>query len=995
MNTTKRTLACLLSAAMLLTNTAFPVTAADVVPGDVNGDGCVNALDAALILKEVDEIAAGGSGTFTEEQRKAADAEKNGKLESRDGERILDAAVTNALDPKSYISYFDKVDSIFTTRMEQGRIEFRTPKLTEDDLEKWNYQVPVLVQVDTGAPVNSIEFGLNADAPFKLIRNKELQKYKNEPWYSVLTDEHDPVEFAEQYFYCHAENGKAWFSYATGKPEEISGVVGVILVDVPKDSPYQTGVHYLKKTETRTSFLTQVDGDQMIVAEPDVIEGYINPMSNDYAGLSITKMPTKRYYQIGEELDLTGGEASASGRKEGSYWDVFNQPLDSQWFTVDASEFDNTKPGVYVIIVRSTTDPNAMDTFEVAVEGTQGMTQPPTGDWEYSLKITRYPNKRYYQIGDLLNLKGCYVSAGVNGSGSDWNLEDMPYNCGLFEIDASEFDNTRPGQYSIYIRNGKAEGTVTVWVLDSPYAPTESISQPPEPTQPSNITELPDVPTDNTDPTETTEEEAYISFMIKSPPTKLTYQIGEELDLTGGIGNASGRIGELLWDTFDQPLSYFKVDASKFDNTKPGKYTIYVTATGGSASKTLSFDVTVVGNGTGTTEPTEETPRTGTSGKEEPQVTTTQTTTTGKKGSGDIDGNGKSDIMDIIRLNKFLLGVYQLTDSERAAADVNGDGVIDANDSIAAMRKMLDIPEQSQPVDTTEPTTVPPLETTTEPTNPFPQQDPELAGITPVKFSEHFYGANAYKRNYSGGEGTKIDVITNELNSLIGLFGHDFYENNNLITISLDEGSGSNHLRVTDVTADEDGNYTVLVERTTPKIATCDMVTWHLFVATDKGITDPKKVKVEFTNVMPTEPNDEPTEPVTEYVEDAIKPEKISEHFYGAKVYRGTASDGMVNKIQVNTDENNSLIGLYKHEFYENNNLIIATVTESSGSNRLEVKDVKVDADGVYTIMVTRTMPEISTCDLARWYLYVVTDKGITDAKKVKVEFTDVVEKMQ
>ena len=537
------------------------------ISGDVNGDGCVNALDAALILKEVDELAAGGTGTFTEEQRKAADAENNRKLENRDGERILSAAVDNALDPSGKIPCLGKVDSIFETTVQQGRIEFRTPKITQSVLESWNYKVPVLVQVDTGAAINSIEFGLSTKLPFKLIRNTELQKYKKEAWYAALTDKNDPVEFAEQYFYCHAANGRAWFSYATGKPEEISGVVGMILVDVSPDSDVEPWVHYVGRTETRTAFVTEVDGDQMILAEPDGIPAFINTLPDNYASLAISKMPAKRNYEIGEELDLSGAEASASGCMDGVYWDVFNEPLDSQYFTVDASAFDNTKPGTYKIYVTSMTDKNASASFEVTVGKT----------------------------------------------------------------------DTAPTQ--------EASGTM--------------------------------------DPQETTEEEAYIAFTIKRAPDKLTYQIGEELDLTGGIGYASGRIGQLLWDTFDQPLSYFTVDASEFDNTKPGTYKIYVTAKGGSASKTLSFEVVVTDNG--------------------PTVPTTgeEVVTTVKKSSGDIDGSGTTDIMDLIRLNKHLLGMYQMTDSERAAADVNGDDVVDANDSLSLLKKALDIPEMTDPVEAT------------------------------------------------------------------------------------------------------------------------------------------------------------------------------------------------------------------------------------------------------------------------------------------------------
>ena len=44
--------------------------------------------------------------------------------------------------------------------------------------------------------------------------------------------------------------------------------------------------------------------------------------------------------------------------------------------------------------------------------------------------------------------------------------------------------------------------------------------------------------------------------------------------------------------------------------------------------------------------------------------------------------------------------MYQMTDSERAA-DVNGDGVVDANDSLSLLKMTLDIPEMTDQVEPT------------------------------------------------------------------------------------------------------------------------------------------------------------------------------------------------------------------------------------------------------------------------------------------------------
>ena len=72
-------------------------------------------------------------------------------------------------------------------------------------------------------------------------------------------------------------------------------------------------------------------------------------------------------------------------------------------------------------------------------------------------------------------------------------------------------------------------------------------------------------------------EEYHIN--ITSKPTKTTYAIGEELDFTGGLAygyyeNSDG----MHADVFSQPFtsSFYTIDDSGFDNTKPGTYKIYI-----------------------------------------------------------------------------------------------------------------------------------------------------------------------------------------------------------------------------------------------------------------------------------------------------------------------------------------------------------------------------------------------------------------------------------
>ncbi|WP_295094647.1 dockerin type I domain-containing protein [Ruminococcus sp.] len=83
---------------------------------------------------------------------------------------------------------------------------------------------------------------------------------------------------------------------------------------------------------------------------------------------------------------------------------------------------------------------------------------------------------------------------------------------------------------------------------------------------------------------------------VSKEPDKTTYKIGEQLDLTGLRLNGSYRMGELISTIIDEDYQELlnsnvpiKIDASKFDNTKAGRYHIYVVY----GNTKTSFTVTV------------------------------------------------------------------------------------------------------------------------------------------------------------------------------------------------------------------------------------------------------------------------------------------------------------------------------------------------------------------------------------------------------------------
>ena len=81
----------------------------------------------------------------------------------------------------------------------------------------------------------------------------------------------------------------------------------------------------------------------------------------------------------------------------------------------------------------------------------------------------------------------------------------------------------------------------------------------------------------------TENNDAIYGIGISKAPDKTTYKIGEQLNLTGLRLNGSYRMGELISTIIDEDYQDLlnsnvpiKIDASEFDNTKAGRYHIYV-----------------------------------------------------------------------------------------------------------------------------------------------------------------------------------------------------------------------------------------------------------------------------------------------------------------------------------------------------------------------------------------------------------------------------------
>ena len=182
------------------------------------------------------------------------------------------------------------------------------------------------------------------------------------------------------------------------------------------------------------------------------------------------------------------------------------------------------------------------------------------------------------------------------------------------------------------------------------------------------------------------------ALLLDDEPEKLTYRVGEDLDLTGLRISLKYYYGkdscDVIYDKVS-PADYpdkFTIDTSEFDSSKPGTYTIRVKASSDLILKyrlsfaEVSFKVTVADGETTTTSTTAAT------------TTTTETTTVSVNPDvfyGDVNLDGDVDLADAVLLNKAVAGSVTLNQQAGMNADCNGDGKRTVDDSMVLLRFLV------------------------------------------------------------------------------------------------------------------------------------------------------------------------------------------------------------------------------------------------------------------------------------------------------------------
>ncbi|SHM49760.1 dockerin type I repeat-containing protein [Ruminococcus flavefaciens] len=324
--------------------------------------------------------------------------------------------------------------------------------------------------------------------------------------------------------------------------------------------------------------------------------------------------PEKTEYNIGEELDFTGGSAYGTVYDSlGMLGDTFPQPIDSKYFKVDSSEFDNTKPGTYTIYVTyGEGEGMAKQSFKVTVRRavtsqpvttttiTTTLTAPVTSVKEYDRTSFRGTFDSYADCGSYKEL---YLSNGIKYTLSSLRLEG-----GLSDEKVTEIlKSLNKGDNIIVTANQSYMAVNYLYDIFSIDLYSVTTHYNPSPTTTANVSypyggtnnDVPDNSTTYTEPERWMYGTGVDHFeKIKTIPTKTIYDEGEKLDLSGLVINAYHSVsrwsnkgnGETLrtdyiWNVTNIYPKYIKIEsldgdtsvsADEFNTLKGGTYIVKI-----------------------------------------------------------------------------------------------------------------------------------------------------------------------------------------------------------------------------------------------------------------------------------------------------------------------------------------------------------------------------------------------------------------------------------
>lgn len=115
-----------------------------------------------------------------------------------------------------------------------------------------------------------------------------------------------------------------------------------------------------------------------------------------------------------------------------------------------------------------------------------------------------------------------------------------------------------------------------------------------------------------------------------------------------------------------------------------------------------------------------------------------------------------------------------------------------------------------------------------------------------------YYEANKEKYSLERGEHPASDYTIGFLDAC-DKYNEAYFENQILVMVLLEEGSGSNRHKINNVSLVDDAKMMIEIETIVPEVGTCDMAEWHILIEPEAGVTvaSEKNITVLVDGVNP------------------------------------------------------------------------------------------------------------------------------------------------
>ena len=82
----------------------------------------------------------------------------------------------------------------------------------------------------------------------------------------------------------------------------------------------------------------------------------------------------------------------------------------------------------------------------------------------------------------------------------------------------------------------------------------------------------------------------------------------------------------------------------------------------------------------------------------------------------------------------------------------------------------------------------------------------------------------------------------------------------------------------------------------------------------------------------------------------------------------------------------------YDDTYFEDRILLLLRIGTGSGSHRFRITDMLIAENGTLTVDVATLVPEVGTCDMAGWHIFIEpeTDINVTDEEHIQINRTTV-----